>query len=98
MSAHDARTGALEPNTRPCSLLAKRRQVGQLVDKVLVAALLVVDQPALAADGREALVRIIGPEHQPVLRSARQHAVRLAEVLRAQIVDVTAQEMEEVNL
>ena len=48
---------------------------------------LVVDQAALATDRGEPLVRVVGPEHEPVLRSARQHAVRLAQVLGAEVVD-----------
>ena len=42
----------------------------------------VVNEPQLAALGREAGVRVIPPQDQPELRAARQHAVRLPQVLQ----------------
>ena len=41
-----------------------------------------MDEPDLVPKGRQPHVRIVTPEQQPVLRSARQHPVGLPQVFR----------------
>ena len=48
---------------------------------------ILVDQADPVADGRQALVGVVLPQHQPVLRAAGHHPVRLLRTLCHQIVD-----------
>ena len=48
---------------------------------------LLADQANPVADGRQALVGVVLPQHQPVLRAAGHHPVRLLRTLCHQIVD-----------
>ena len=45
------------------------------------------NQPETAADLREPQVRVVLAQHQPVLRAAREHAVRLARAAGDEVVD-----------
>ena len=48
---------------------------------------LLTDQTDPVADGRQPLVGVVLPQHQPVLRAAGHHPVRLLRTLCHQIVD-----------
>ena len=51
---------------------------------------LIVDEAGVAAARRQAQIRVVDPEQQPMLRARREHAIRLEASLRDQVVDENA--------
>jgi hypothetical protein len=55
-----------------------------------IAATLVVHQPDIAADRREAQIRIVDAQREPMLGPRSEHAIRLETTLRHQVVHKNA--------